>query len=86
MLVEGRLLVERVEPRIGLIVASCRGDSGEIYKLGFDPTVPADSRRAWRCTCEASSKFGRVCSHLRALMLVTVRPAVPNDTQGGQDE
>ena len=59
-LVEGRLLVERVDG--GLVVASCRGDSGSIYHLGFDPRV-----REWRCTCPARGR----CSHLVALMLVT---------------
>ena len=63
-LVEGRLHVERV--RDGLIVASCRGDSGATYALGFDPT-----RREWRCACPAL----RRCSHLVALQLVTERPA-----------
>lgn len=74
ILVEGRLLVERVDPASGLIVASCRGYSGEVYKLGFDPT--AQTNRAWRCTCEASRTFHRRCSHLRALMLVTARSPI----------
>ena len=64
LLVEGRLIVERVE-RTGLVVASCRGDSGEVYKLGYDPGA-----HQWRCTCEEMK--GR-CSHLVALQLVTVR-------------
>jgi hypothetical protein len=34
-LVEGRLTVERVHN--DLVVASCRGDSAETYKLGYDP-------------------------------------------------
>jgi uncharacterized Zn finger protein len=62
MLGEGRLLVERVDG--DLIVASCRGDSGEIYFLGHDPR-----EGAWRCTCPAKT----TCSHLAALQLVTVR-------------
>jgi uncharacterized Zn finger protein len=62
LLTDGRLLVERVEG--DLIVARCRGDSGSIYTLGFDP-----SRADWFCTCAAR----RRCSHLIALMLVVVR-------------
>ena len=65
MLTEGRLRVLRVE-RSGLIVAECRGDSGEVYDLGFDP-----GPREWRCTCLEMK--GR-CSHLIALMLVTTAP------------
>jgi hypothetical protein len=64
---ERRLTVLRVERAI--VVAECKGDSGEVYKLGFDPR---DSQ--WRCTCEASAKFHRECSHLMALKLVTVKP------------
>lgn len=71
ILVEGRLVIERVLPT-GLIVASCRGFSeGEVYRLGYRP----DEQR-WGCTCEASSTFGRTCSHLMALQRVTVKPRV----------
>jgi uncharacterized Zn finger protein len=63
-LLEGRLNVERVHD--GLIVASCRGDQGDVYALGYDR-----ERREWRCTCPAL----RRCSHLVALQLVTERPA-----------
>ena len=65
LLVEGRLRVLRIE-KTGLIVAECRGDSGEVYDLGFDP-----GPREWRCTCLEMK--GR-CSHLIALMLVTTAP------------
>lgn len=61
LLIDGRLIVETVQGR--LIVASCRGDSGQVYSLGHDP-----SRNEWRCTCAARG----VCSHLKALRLVTV--------------
>ena len=64
MLTEGRLRVLRVE-RSGLIVAECRGDSGEVYALGFDPW-----HGEWRCTCPAKTR----CAHLVALMLVTTAP------------
>lgn len=68
LLAEGRLKVERVDPVSRLIVASCRGDSGEVYSLGFDPRAGE-----WRCNCPARTK----CSHMTALMLVTVRQAQP---------
>ena len=60
-LTEGRLTVERVDG--DLIVASCRGD-GETYRLDHDP-----AQQDWHCTCPARTR----CSHLTALMLVTVR-------------
>lgn len=73
ILIEGRLVVEKVTPG-GLIVASCKGFSdGEVYRLGFDPTAKA-GRGEWRCTCPASSDFHRRCSHLLALQLVTEKP------------
>lgn len=65
LLGEGRLTITKVLTT-GLIVAQCKGDSGELYNLGYDPT-----RRQWRCTCVARGR----CSHLVALQLVTVKPA-----------
>jgi hypothetical protein len=62
LLVEGRLLVERVDGNA--VRATCRGDSGAVYRLGHDGA-------GWFCDCAARS----TCSHLRALMLVTVRRA-----------
>ena len=65
LLAEGRLIVREIgnpsHPR--RIVAACRGDSGKIYALGYDPK--ADE---WRCTCDARGR----CSHIQALQLVTV--------------
>lgn len=61
LLVEGRLNVIRVDGP--LIVAECRGDSGEVYQLGHDPR----GRGRWGCTCPARGR----CSHLVALQLVT---------------
>lgn len=76
LLVDGRLRVERVRPKSGLIVATVQGDHGS-YELGYDP----DGREGlgeWRCTCMASSTFNRTCSHLLALQLVTAeRPRRP---------
>ncbi len=68
LLGEGRLIVRRVGSPDGLIVAECRGDSGQIYSLGFDHRTSE-----WRCTCDARSAR---CSHLLALQLVTVRETV----------
>ena len=64
LLTEGRLMVERVEPENGLVIARCRGDSGEIYDLGHDPR-----NGEWRCSCK---ELRGNCSHLRALKLVVV--------------
>lgn len=52
------------------ILASCKGfTDGEVYMLGYR----TDQKR-WGCTCEASAKFNRACSHLLALQRVTVKP------------
>jgi hypothetical protein len=61
LLIDGRLIVQRVTWQ--RIVAACRGDSGEVYDLGYD------GQGHWHCSCEAKT----TCSHLKALMLVTVR-------------
>lgn len=61
LLVEGRLIVRSAGPQG--IRALCRGDSGEFYRLGYRPG-------SWYCDCPCPSR----CSHLHALMLVTVRP------------
>lgn len=71
LLADGRLVVTRVEG--DLIVATCRGDSGAVYDLGFDPR-----NGQWRCTCPARGR----CSHLIALQLVTVRRR-DGDTSSG---
>ncbi len=65
LLTEGRLAVVDVDPARKLIVAECKGDSGKVYMLGFDP-----STFEWRCTCEARGR----CSHLVALQLVCLEP------------
>jgi uncharacterized Zn finger protein len=66
LLTEGRLRIVFVSRTTGTIIAECRGDSGEIYSLGYDPR-----RKQWRCTCKEVK--GR-CSHLVALQLVTTVP------------
>jgi uncharacterized Zn finger protein len=63
-LVEGRLTVQAIAP--ASVAATCRGDSGTVYRLGFD------GDNAY-CSCPAVTR----CSHLVALMLVTLRPQVP---------
>jgi uncharacterized Zn finger protein len=60
LLTSGRLRVVKVDGN--LIVAECRGDSGEVYKLGHDRR-----RMQYRCTCPARGP----CAHLTALWLVT---------------
>jgi hypothetical protein len=57
MLVTGRLRVLRVDS--DFIDAECRGDSGEVYNLGW-----RDQR--WSCSCPARTD----CSHLKALWAV----------------
>ena len=61
-LAEGRLTVRRADPYA--ITATCRGDSAEVYRVGC-------AEGEWFCTCPAKGR----CSHLQALMLVSVRPA-----------
>ena len=64
ILPEGRLMVKRVDPDSGFVVAQVRGDSGAVYDLGRDPR-----NGQWRCNCpELRGK----CSHLEALKLVVV--------------
>jgi uncharacterized Zn finger protein len=58
LLLEGRVLVTRVDRRV--VDAIVRGDSGEFYAVSHRPG-------AWTCTCPARSR----CSHVQALMLVT---------------
>lgn len=60
LLNEGRLTITTVLGR--KIVATCKGDSGEIYYLGHD-----HRNGQWRCTCQARGR----CAHLVALQLVT---------------
>lgn len=64
LLQEGRLMVERVEPETGFVLAHCRGDSGQLYDLGHDPR-----NDQWRCNCR---EMKGNCSHLQALKLVVV--------------
>jgi hypothetical protein len=61
LLVEGRLSVLRRDARS--VIASCRGDSGQVYMVGHD------GERGWRCDCEAMRS---TCSHIKALQLVVV--------------
>ncbi len=59
LLSEGRLEVRKVQAQE--IRAYVRGDSAEVYEVGWDPG-------GWSCSCEA---LGR-CSHIQVLMLVTL--------------
>jgi hypothetical protein len=67
---EGRLRVvlvdgERIEARV-------RGSDAE-HVVGY-------RRGGWWCDCQAH-RFGRRCSHLHALQLVTIRPNVCSTAQ-----
>jgi len=61
---EGHLIVSYVSGRV--ITACCRGDSGEMHRLGYDPG------RGWWCACPALTK----CAYLQALHLVTITPKI----------
>ena len=68
LLTEGRLTIRHVDAD-GLVIAEAHGFSGARYSLGY---LPAEKRAG--CTCEAG-KFGRECTHMKALWLVVNRPA-----------
>jgi uncharacterized Zn finger protein len=61
LLTEGRLTVTTLG-LASLVLAECKGDSGAVYKLGYDPRF-----KDWSCSCPA---LGKRCSHLVALKLV----------------
>lgn len=63
LLIEGRLNIVRRD--CDNIWAECRGDSGEVYTVGYDDS----NRRDWYCSCPAKT----TCAHIKALQLVTVR-------------
>jgi hypothetical protein len=62
LVAEGRLIVSHVDPRS--IAAVVRGDSGRIWRCGFDRA------RGWWCHCPALTK----CAHIHCLQLVTLAP------------
>jgi hypothetical protein len=59
----GRLTVEWIDA--STIRATVRGDSAEVYRVGFQPG------RGWSCTCAAFTR----CSHVLALQRVALVPA-----------
>ncbi len=63
LLVEARLRILEADEDAGIVAAECRGDSGAMYRVGYD------GARGWRCSCPT---FGPRCSHVRALQLVGV--------------
>ena len=63
LLTEGRLGVTAI--RDGEIEAFCRGDSAEIYRLGY-------RYGSWWCSCPSGTASHVRCSHVRALQLVVV--------------
>jgi len=62
-LTEGRLMIEKVDPDTGWVIATCRGTDA-LYHLGFDPTV-----KQWRCGCPARG----ACAHIYSLRSVVIR-------------
>jgi hypothetical protein len=58
----GRVTLRSLGP--DLIAARVRGDSAQVYNVGWDPD-------GWRCDCEAVTR----CSHIRAVQLVSVAPS-----------
>lgn len=67
-LAEARVTLTKIDEERRLIVAEVRG-TDTTYFTGFDPR-----KNEWACTCEASAKFHRRCSHIAALQLITRRP------------
>jgi uncharacterized Zn finger protein len=66
LLAEGRVTVTHLDGE--RIDATCQG-TDHTWRLGW-----RRDRGGWWCACPARS-FGRRCSHLTALMLVTARPS-----------
>jgi uncharacterized Zn finger protein len=63
-LTSGRLRVVRVDG--DHVAATCRGDNAQVYTCGHEDG-------SWFCDCPALGRSGpSKCSHLTALMLVTV--------------
>lgn len=60
---ERRLQIDRVDTHGGVVVASCKGRTGD-YMLGYDML-----KKEWRCTCASVGN----CSHLEALRMVVRR-------------
>jgi len=59
LLTEGRVSVVDVRPdRVRAVV---RGDSAQLYTVGYDPSV-------WTCSCAALT----ACSHVKAVQLVVI--------------
>jgi hypothetical protein len=63
LLVSGRLTLDWLDA--STVRATCRGDSGEVYRVAYAPDA------GWTCDCPA---FGR-CSHILALMRVVLVPS-----------
>jgi uncharacterized Zn finger protein len=56
----GHLQIELVSQ--GRVVATCRGDRGDLYSIDYDPR-----RQKWTCTCPSRKR----CCHVTAAVLVT---------------
>jgi hypothetical protein len=67
-----RVRVQSLGP--GFIAARVAGDTGDY--------IVAWAGGRWECGCEASSKFGRSCSHIEAVKLIW-RAILPALGEGG---
>jgi uncharacterized Zn finger protein len=80
-LVEGRVMLLRVDVMGSFVVGSVRGDHGIVYRVAHEDG-------GWRCTCPAIGP----CAHLLALQLVVVLPAasrlegVPGKKLGDEED
>jgi hypothetical protein len=65
-----------------LVVTWVDGEQAQAHVRGTDTTHVTGYRRGgWWCDCQAH-RFGRRCSHLAALQLVTLRPACEQAAAG----
>lgn len=62
LLLEGRVRVLQVSDDEGFVSAEVRGDSARVYIVNYELAG------GWRCDCPTRG----VCSHIRAVMLVTI--------------
>jgi uncharacterized Zn finger protein len=64
LLTEGRIRVLSANEDDGFLAAEVRGDSARVYVVSYE-----SGGGGWSCDCPTRG----VCSHLRAVQLVTVR-------------
>lgn len=76
LLVTACLTVTRVDSDGGFVTATCAGQDGNVYELGYDPRRPG----GWWCSC-AAAEHGHRCAHVLALQTVTIRRRPPAPAQ-----